>query len=71
MVSIFLHFHVFLQNEGMFGNADYRLIMLEKQGAEGKPTLRIMKFFGIGKNVEDKIVYTDKIIYDGNRRKNM
>ena len=52
----------------MFGDADYRLIMLEKRGDEGKPTIRIMKFFGIGNNVEDKMVYTDKIIYDGARR---
>lgn len=58
-------------NEGVFGNAGERLIMLEKKGEEGKPTMRIMKFFGIGKNVEDKIVYTDKIIYDSAPRKTL
>ena len=46
----------------MFGDADYRLIMLEQREDEGKPTIRIMKFFGIDNNVEDKIVYTDKIM---------
>ena len=52
----------------MFGDVDHRLIMLEKYGDEGTPTIRIMKFFGTGKDVEDKIVYTDKIIYNGVRR---
>lgn len=61
-------FLVSTKNEGMLGHASARPVMLQKHGDGGLPTITITKFQPIytgNRNVDGRLVYTDKIIYDG------
>ena len=65
-IYIFIYFIYVLQNEGMLGHASSRPVMLKKHGDDGLPTITISKFQpSYGRHVDGRLVYTDKIIYDG------